>query len=445
LNAPDEKTSRPRRSSQALLALVIIASASATAAPSREHSSARAEPVGASEVVGKAAPHLLQKQNASLRVYAFRDGAAVPIPFQVDERDRRDHWADDAGPQPVRDETPGVFDENDVVVFMNRDLGAKGDAAKLPDGATDWIEVRVGSKEAPIGYAYVGAFRSPPPLASPPRDHARYDDKRDEVFADRYTVRFGGPLPTHLALVRRAGDDGENVLNGVHAYGEARILGGVFHFERSERDLQYTIQGHRDGPVRAIRSAKYWIRLPLGFKARGRVELLFYGDYVEARARVNIKIPPRLVPADGSMTAYFDFRDFAGARVLDPDGVLAEQIDGRMTDRKRSFNARPVRWAALLLPNGETFLLAVRLGGSLQRLDQQLYLDDSSDPNRGKPSFGFMLAGVNRLDTGEQELSVNAMILATTSASEVTAAAATLLSTPEVAVTAIEVPLTRPH
>jgi len=390
-------------------------------------------------VAGKDARPLLQKSNASLRVYAFRDGSIVPIPFQVDERDRRDHWADDAGPQPVRDETPGVFDENDVVVFMNRDLGSKGDAAKLPRGASDWLEVRVGPKDAPLGYAYLGAFSSPPPLAKT-ADYTRYDAKQDEVFADRYTVRFGGPLPTHLALIRRAGEDGQNVLNAVHAHGEVRILGGVFHFERSEKDLEYSIQGHRDGPVRAIRSAKYWIRLPLGFKARGRVELLFYRDSVEARARVNIKIPPRLVPADGSMTAYFDFHDLAGARVLDPDGLLAETIDGRMSDRKRSFSTRPVRWAALLLPNGQSFLLAVRLGGSLQRLDQQLYLEDSSDPARGKPSFGFMLAGVNRLDTGDQELSVNAMVLDTTSESEVSAAAAVLLSTAEVAVT----PLAKP-
>ena len=391
--------------------------------------------VGASEVAGKDVAALLQRRTASLRVYAFREGAAVPIPFQVDERDRRNHWADDQGEQPVRDETPGIFDENDVVVFMNRDLGEKGDPANLPPGAATWFEVRAGSQDKPIGYAYVGAFGSPPAIPSDQPFCVRADPAKDEVYADRYTVRFGAALPTYLALVRRQGESADNVLNAVRAEGQVRIFAGLVHFERSEKDLQYSVQGYRTGPLRAIRSAKYWIRLPLGFKARGRVELLFHCDFVEARAQVDIKIPPRLVAADGYLRAFFDFRDFAGGRVFGPDGLLAEPIGGQMTEAKRQFASRPVRWSALLLPSGQSFLLAVRLGGSLQRLDQRLYLDESVDPARGKPSFGFTLAGINRLDTGEQDLSVNAMVLDSTAGPEVTTAAGVLLTTPEVAVT----------
>jgi hypothetical protein len=390
--------------------------------------------IGASEVTGKSAPSLVGLRNASFRAYVFRDGSATPIPFQVDERDRRDHWADDDGPEPVRDDSPGIFDDNDVIVFMNRDLGSKGNPAKLPEGATKWLEVRVGAESSPTGFAYIGAFDVPPPLAQP-HDYVHYDAVHDEVRADRYTVRFGGPLPTHLVLVRRQGEDGQNTLNGVRANGEVKILAGLFHFKRSEKDLEYSIQGWRDGPVRAIRSAKYWIRLPLGFKARGRAELLFYRDFVEARARVNIRIPPRLVPADGWLTAYFDFRDFANSRVVGPSGTLEEPIDGTMTEAKRAFTRQPVRWAALMLPSGQAFLLAVRLGGSLQRLDQRLYFDDSNDPTRGKPSFGFTLGGVNRLETGEQDLSVNAMVLDDASAWRASVAASDLLQTLEVAVT----------
>jgi len=394
---------------------------------------------GASELVGADAKPLLGRPTSSIRVYAFRDGVPSVIPFQVDERDQRGHWADDAGPQPIRDDSPGVFDENDVVVFMNRDLGAHGDATKLPRGATAWLEVRIGPTQSPLGYVYVGTFDAPPPLPADLHNYARYDAKTDSVYAERYAVRFGGPLPTELELLKSPGESAPNVLRAVHARGEARILAGLFHLERDEKDLLHTLQGYRDGPVRVIRSAKYWIRLPLGFKARGKVELLFYRDFVEGRAQIKVKIPPRLVPADGSMTAYFDFRDFTGAHVLAPAGLLSEPIDGHMTETKRRFtDQQPIRWAALLLPNAKSFLLAVRLGGSLQRLDQKLYFDDSDDPTLGKPSFGFSLGGVNRLDTGEHELSVNAMILDGTDPTAVTDAAGVLLQTPEVSVTAVK-------
>ena len=394
---------------------------------------ADASPVGLSEIVGTMLKPLLKHPTSSLRVYAFQKGVAVAIPFQIDERDTRDHWANDEGDQPVRDDSPGQLDENDVVAFMNRDLGAKGDSKKLPTGAATWFEVRVGPHDAPLGYVYVGAFDSPPPLADKEAG-ARYDIARDEVFAERYYVHFGGPLPDRLDLVHRRGERGTNVLNGVRARGKATIL-GVFHIERGDKDLRYTLQGGRNGPLRAIRSAKYWIPLPLGFKARGRAELIFYADSVEARAHVNVKIPPRLLPADGEILAYFDFHDLRGARVLTPDGVLDEIIDGKMSEKKIALATKRMRWAALLLPDGRAFLLAVRLGGSLQRLDQQLYFDDSDDPTRGKPSFGFRLTGVNRLDTGEQEMSVSAMILDTVSPTEITAAANALLATPEVSAT----------
>jgi hypothetical protein len=396
------------------------------------------ERVGASEVVGKSAPLLIGLRSSSIRVYAFDDGSAAPIPFQVDERNRRGHWANDEGAEPVRDETPGVFDDNDVIVFMNRDLGARGARSRLPHGAAKWIEVRVGAQSTPNGFAYVGAFDAPPPLPAEQRDYADYVADHDEIRAERYTVRFGAPLPTYIALVHRQGENGLNILNGVRAHALVKILAGLFRFERSEKDLQSTIQGWRDGPVRAIRSAKYWIRLPLGFKARGRVALLFYRDFVEGRAQVEIRIPPRLVPADGWLTAYFDFRDFTNGRVVGPSGVLEQPIDGTMTETKRAFASQPVRWSGLLLPSNQTFLLAARLGGSLQRLDQRLYLEDSSDPARGKPSFGFTLTGVNRLDTGEQELSVNAMVLEGVSWTDASEAASVLLQPPEVAATTLD-------
>jgi hypothetical protein len=396
---------------------------------------AEGPPIGLSEILGTALKPLLKHPTSSIRVYAFQKGVAAPIPFQIDERDKRDHWANDEGDQPVRDDSPGQLDENDVIAFMNRDLGAKGDAKKLPTGATTWFEVRVGSKDAPLGYVYVGAFDAPPPIATAEAG-ATYDLARDEVFADRYYVHFGGPLPDRLDFVHRRGERDKNVLNGVRARGKATIL-GVFHIERGDKDLRYTLQGARNGPLRAIRSAKYWIPLPLGFKARGRAELIFYADAVEARAHVNVKIPPRLLPADGEILAYFDFHDLSGARVLTPDGLLDEKIDGRMSEQKAALATKRMRWAALLLPDGRTFLLAVRLGGSLQRLDQQLYLDDSDEPKRGKPSFGFRLTGVNRLDTGEQELSVMAMILDTVSPPDVAAAANALLTTPEVSATGL--------
>ncbi len=62
----------------------------------------------------------------------FMDGRFEPIPFQIDERDQRNRWALDQGPQPKLDDSPGVFDENDVLVADASRPRPRGSLAQLP-------------------------------------------------------------------------------------------------------------------------------------------------------------------------------------------------------------------------------------------------------------------------------------------------------------------------
>jgi hypothetical protein len=393
---------------------------------------------GVTEVEGRRAPILLRHPTSSFGVYAFRGEAPVPIPFQIDERDLKNRFGLEHGQARVRDESPGSFDANDVVVFMNRDLGTRGDKAHLPKAAA-WVEARVGPESSPLGFAYIGTFENPLPASSSAAAYCRYDPQSDRIYAERYAVAFGAPLPTHLAFVRSVGDFGENVLSSVRARGEARILGGLITLRRSEQDLRSTLQGYHEGAVRVIRHAKYWIELPLGFKARARVDLIFYRDFVEGRATAKVMIPPRLIPADGDLTAYFDFLDLSGARLLTQDHTISDPVDGHMTESKRRLADRPAGWAALLMPHEQSFLLGLRLGGALQKLDRQLYFEDTGGTDRlgNKPAMGFRLSRVSRLDTGEHDLVVSAMLLDGSNPENVTRAANLLVSPPELAVTVL--------
>ena len=77
----------------------------------------------------------------------------TPIPFQIDERDRRGRWVIKAGPRPSRDDQPGRFDPNDAIIFLRRDMGQRGHRGSVfSTGATRWHEVRLGSQEAALGF-----------------------------------------------------------------------------------------------------------------------------------------------------------------------------------------------------------------------------------------------------------------------------------------------------
>lgn len=392
---------------------------------------------GVSVLEGKNASLFLQHPLTSFRFYAFRAGAVVSIPFQLDERDRRERWVLDQGPRQNTDTLPGIFDENDAFVVMNRDLGERGDPTRFPAGATLWGEVRVGSATEPLGFAYIGVFERPPPLSLPESIPARYEEATDRVYAERYTLEFRAPLPKHIAFVETQGEFGVSAVAGVHALGEVRLLGGLITLHKTDADIQTELLGYKNGPVRAIRRARYWVPLPLGFRTTGRVDLLFYREFVEGTALLKIGIPPRLVLASGELQAYFDFLRQDGARVLLEGETPSEPVDGRMTPAKQALVGRPARWAALLLPEGRTVVFIVRLEGALQRMEQHLYFEDVAQPGEsvgGRPFFGFQFTRLDRLKTGTHRLSVFAYVLDSTEPKDIQRVVGIFLSPPEVVV-----------
>src|SRR5215475_1352919 len=108
--------SRGRNFSLRVVCLLFFGSGAAWSLTAEAFSSDHSR-AGVSFVEGKQAALFLHRPVSSFRVYAFHNGAPVPIPFQIDERDRRERWALDQGVKPNTDDSPGIFDENDVLVF----------------------------------------------------------------------------------------------------------------------------------------------------------------------------------------------------------------------------------------------------------------------------------------------------------------------------------------
>jgi|GEM_PF-2722769 len=391
---------------------------------------------GVTLIEGQRLPSLRQHSISTVQVYAFDGDNPRPIPFQIDERDHRQRWVIDRGKHPTGDDSPGVFDENDVLVLADRDLGQRGSVTQLPKDGSLWTEIRVGTEATPLGFAYVGVFTTPPPNSSPHLLSTHYDPQTDYVSTDRYTLGFAGaPLPSHLAFVDHVDDTSTNLIAGVRVIGEVRFLHGLLTLRRTDADIHTEVLGYRQGPIRTIRRARYWIPLPLGFRTNGRIDVMFYRDFVEGTTVVKLKVPPRLILADGELQAYFRFLDLSGAHLIVEGQKNTGVVDGHMDDTEHALHRHPARWAALALPNRRTLLLIARLEGALQRLEQRLYFDDSeADEARhgGKPAFGFEFSRVNQLETGTHRLSVFAITLDTTSVDDIRRTAERFLTPPPV-------------
>ena len=369
---------------------------------------------------GRALPFLHQQTPSHIRLFAFRSAVLTPIPFQIDARDRRGRWVIKAGPRPSQDDQPGRFDPNDAIVFLRRDMGERASAATFPAGK--WHEVRLGSDETPLGFVYIRVGVQSTRPTRPGR--VRYDPQQDHVYAEGYSVAFDTPLPSHLAFVDSPGDLGRNLISHIGVEAEADFLGGLLNIRRTDKDLHARLYGHTQGPVRLIRRARYWFPLPFGLRARGRIDLIFYPDFVEVTALVKLKIPPRFILTDGEVSTYFNFLDFGQAQLLQADELpLGEE--------------QSPRWAALQLPTGQTLLLVVRLEGGLQQLAQQTYFSNTGSPHSGQPSFGFRFSNIARLAAGRYRLSAFGVLLETTDPEVIRSTAAFFLSPPSASVTPI--------
>ncbi len=385
-----------------------------------EAAPARSPQPGAIVLEGSALPFLSGLSLSQIQVFAFHHAALTPIPFQIDERDRRGRWVIKAGPRPSRDDQPGRFDPNDTIIFLRRDIGKRATAAAFPAGG--WHEVRLGSHAPPLGFVYI---RVGVQSARPTRPGlVRYDPQQDHVYAEGYSVAFDTPLPSHLAFVESPGDLGQNLISHIGVEAEVGFLGGLLNIRRTDKDLHARLYGYTQGPVRLIRRARYWFPLPFGLRARGRIDLIFYPNFVEGTALVKLKIPPRFILADGEVSTYFNFLNFGQAQLLQADeSPMGEE--------------QSPRWAALQLPTGQTLLLVMRLEGGLQQLEQQTYFSNTGPPHSGQPSFGFHFSNLARLAAGAYRLSAFGVPLETTDPEVIRSTAAFFLSPPPARVTPI--------
>lgn len=369
--------------------------------------------VGAIVIDGEECAFLQGKLISNIQVYAAQQEHFVAVPFQIDERDRRGRWVITSGPRTTQDSSPGIFDSNDAITILHKHAGRR----TTPNGdGVPWYEVTLELANNTTKYVYVRVAPQAKERALP--HPVSYDEQRDRVHTRHYGVAFDTPLPNHLSFDSIPGKLGANVISGTSLLAEVSFLKGLLKLQRTETDIRSRHYGHTNGPVRLIRRGRYWFPLPFGFRATGRVDLIFYSDFVEGTALVKVKIPPRLILADGRLRVSFDFLDFGKSRLVLPEDD--NTFDGS------------TRWAAITLPSGESLLLVTHMGSGLSQLKQRPHFTRPQLPLIGNPSFGFDFSEVSRLQVGTHRISVFGVLLPQSDMAAIQNAAKFFLTTPRV-------------
>jgi len=312
---------------------------------------------------------------ARLGMVAYRDGVARPIPFQVDERAPGKGLAMAGGPEPTRDDRPGVLDADDLLVFMACDAGERAPGGTPP--AFEGREIRIEDPLAhTVGWAYLVVADAPPHTD---KRYVDYDAAHDRVLAARYRVGMVQALPADFA-VALSGPFGPNLVDGLRLRADATLRAKLAHWSMTERDGSHELVAWTAGPVRVVRRSRHHVDLGLGISiAAGLAHTYFYAEHVFGPGSMKLPISPSIFFRDITAFGGVDLQGLEGWHYLAP-GVPPPgfTIDGHMDERERSFDGRGT-WFALV-GHDQAILVAMTMSENLRSAIplSLVYLDDAT-------------------------------------------------------------------
>ena len=368
-------------------------------------------------VEGRLFPAEFRAAVDKLTVSRVSGGVLQPIPFQIDERDSHGRFALPDGPSASQDESPGVFDENDLLVFAARDVGEQAavpDAAEIRvtdplTGQSGWVYLRrhrdADHTEAVATHDQVA--RDTVAGSTVARGAVAYDGATDTVHTSWYTLTLGAHTASAFAFVGADGRPGRNLLDRLKARVTAHILWGLIEFRRTEDDITTTVLAWKVGPVRMIRRARLSVNVGYGLSPPKIVmENFLTADTFEGPVVIRLPFDLRYVFGDITMHIYLDFGALDGHRIFTAN---REPVPVGCGLPVPDLNDLPADWFGMTGPLG-SFVEALRVGRTLQTVQRRLYVTASRtpDPPEGVPGncpgVGYTLTGWRGIGRGTHQL-----------------------------------------
>jgi hypothetical protein len=359
------------------------------------------------QVEGAQLPALLGREIQDIRVFAARGKSLVPIPFQIDERDRKGNLVLPEGVNRTSDPDP-LFDENDLILFEARDLGSMVYAPVTAKGDPLTVSLKVVDPlDGSAGWAYVLASPNPPP--PDPWSYVRYtvrEGKVDNVDTPHYSIRYpwGAFYSDVLYLYPPSGGPGLDVVDRLKARGSFTLFFSLIKLKLTEDQMHARLAAYRVGPIRVVRRLEYWADFGLGVRSPQFVaDITYYDTLLEAP--ITTKIPVRLdlfcsqaygeVGTDYNRNAYgMVFRNSNN-----PDGTL---IDGRMSPQELHLDLDPDEWRVTTGEQGTFFRGRIPENEITPQVKVSLvYVDDIRCPDPPEDEPGQVGHVYDRVDVRE--------------------------------------------
>lgn len=339
---------------------------------------------------------------SGLRVYAFRDGSFGPVPFQVDEKTKGGDFVFQQGEEADPKDGDGLWNGNDELVLMARDLGDRADA--YPD-LKGWDKGTLLTARDPVdggvGFVYVLFFPGEAPPLSPV-DYVDIDPVSGRIEALHYRLGFAAEAPMamdELVVTEAGGGDGIDYTDRLKARLHCSVAG--IDIDKNEEDFLVRLVAWNDGPVRVVRRTRSRLILFMGIPSpAARLDNIFYYNSFSFPTEVYLPVEVGFIVKEAHFRVSVDSPRLAGERRyrnnLYPEGVIQ---DGRMSaaEKEMASDRRPISWTSTgtVGPDGKDhgawFNRLVVEGDNPDWKPRVFYIDDENHqdaPDKEPGSFG---------------------------------------------------------
>ena len=302
-------------------------------------------------VPGRDVPSLLGHPIEAIRLYASSGAGLAPVVFQVDAKDADGRYATGAVPGDAQEGEP-LLDENDELVFMAADAGARSGAGESA-ARGDLIELRIDNRVAgKSGWLYASVSARDDRVAENTR--VRYDSDADSVQTPVYSVGFSSHKPFLIDTLKwklgREQQWSPDVLDTMKIRHRGRLFGFI-DFRRTGNDYKSRLTAVRAGPLRIIRRTENAVRILWKLKTpRVFVDYIMSPDGFVMDTIIDLPFRIGLFFSDIDTLTTVDWDSAPGLprlTVASPDAGAAVTVSGEMDPEKQALNAlRGTRFTA---------------------------------------------------------------------------------------------------
>ena len=335
-------------------------------------------------VTGKELPKLLNKSVEPYSVMAISDNNLTPIPFQFDDLNVKNLVHVPGGKIPAQGEV-GVFEENDQLAFMYKDMGPKATQEQLQGIEGSIVSELEISEDGIRRYAYVLEGNS----QRSDKRYAHYNFETGLVEAESYSLQLD---PKHILVWEDwiiKGFEGTpsapNILDTMKVRIKAKL--GFIKATLHNSLVPVNTLAVKNGPVRAIVEADATIAI-LGINlAQGGLTTTFTAQTIEYPLFVFFPSAGKALSAL-SIDVTLDYVDFEGSRYRTALGPKEPMITGsKEAEKQREKYTTDLDnpWIAISTgKNWDMFFFFFRNEGFNPTLDA-VYYDENAGDKANKP------------------------------------------------------------